>query len=114
MGTLKQWVEARVAEGAFTIKDILSHGCVAGWPHLTYHSDTCKLYDQYDYDIWNLVNEGAEQCGQTAMEFIAGWNHKAASDDSFKNNLVWFAVEEICQQLDHDQDLAAGAGQKQE
>jgi hypothetical protein len=33
-GRIKEWVEARVAEGAFTIKDILSHGCVAGWPHL--------------------------------------------------------------------------------
>ena len=113
MGTLKDWVKEQIDEGCFTYDDIVSHGCVAGWPYLTYYHDTNLLYDQYDGDIWDLVNEGADSCGKTAMEFIAGWSQQhMVSDATFKNNLVWFAVEEICHQLGHEHDLAAGLAQE--
>lgn len=109
MGTLKEWVVARIGEGSFTFEDILDNGCVAGWPYLTYYHDTTKLYNEYEDDIWELVNEGADQHGKTAMQFIAGWSQSdMCSGPAFMNNLVWFAVEEICHQLGHEKDVAAG------
>jgi hypothetical protein len=113
MGTLKDWVKERVDAKDFTIDEIATHSCVAGFPYLTYYHDTNLLYDKYTDDIWNLVNDSADQCGKTPMQFIAGWSQLAMnSDASFKNNLVWFAVEEICYQLGTEEDqLRQAAGE---
>ncbi len=95
--TLEGWMRANFDRNQ--LKDIARYGCSAGFPGLTYYSDTCKLYDKFSEDIWKLAENGG--CGGDIMEFIASLNGTSNVSDrtTFENLMVWFACEETAREL---------------
>jgi hypothetical protein len=52
------------------IRDIYEHGADAGYPGLTYYSDTVKFFQKHRAEIVQLVQDTAAAFGQGAVEFI--------------------------------------------
>jgi len=83
------------------IVDIATHGCAGGFSGLTYYTETTELFDKFHDDIWEVVEVYADNYGVSPIEFIASCK---ASDgicdtETFKNFLVWLAVESIASDL---------------
>lgn len=69
------------------IKDVINYGCVSGIvSSLIYYSDTEKFFNEYSNEILELLDVKKEECEPYKGKFN-------------KNNLSWFAYEEICKQL---------------
>ena len=98
--SFKVWFLENLGEHA---ADIAQHGADTGWPHITYTNDCVKLYDQYQEDIWEMLNEDIEDMGyDNPIAFIATFKRvdMAFSNDGLKNLLVWYACERIANQLE--------------
>ena len=79
------------------LKDIAQHGCVVGFPGLTYYIDTVRLYEEYEDDIWDLLEDDTEGLGyDNPLQLIASFNgaEHVWTDTQFKNLLVWYYVEQ--------------------
>lgn len=69
------------------LKDVVNYGCISGIvSSLIYYSDTEKFFNEYSNEILELLDVKKEECEPYEGEFN-------------KNNLSWFAYEEICRQL---------------
>ena len=92
--TFKQWMDANLKD---YYKDIAGHGCSAGFPGLTYYTDTMKLYGKFKDEIFEMLADDAEDQGVTIPELIASFNGAKDVWDSgtFENLLVWYAAERI-------------------
>jgi len=100
MSTFKEWMKERYDRGE--LEDITNHGCVSGFPGLTYYSDTHKLYYDFSEEIWDALSEDADSFGnKNIMELIASFNGADAvgSDGQFENLLVWYMAERIAREL---------------
>ncbi len=96
----KEWFQENLSEEA---SDIDQHGADAGWPHITYTNDCVKLYNQYQEDIWEMLNEDVGAMGyKTPIALIATFKRidMAFSDGGLKNLLVWYACERIAGQME--------------
>ena len=69
--SLNEWFTNHLTD---YVDDIVSHGCVGGFPYITYYSDTVALHDKYEEDIWDMLYESAESMGQNIPELIASFN----------------------------------------
>ena len=99
MITLKDWLLENVKEN---LKDIATHGCQGGFAGLTYYNETSALYDTYEKEIWKMLSEDAESLGDgNILNFISSLNGSKNIDDemTFKNLLVWYAVERLAYQI---------------
>lgn len=95
MNTFEAWFAENLSECA---GDIAAHGADAGFPHITYTSDTVAIFDTYGDEIWDMGVEAAEESGcKNICEMIAGFGRADMlhSLDTFKNLMVWFACEEL-------------------
>lgn len=95
MTTFKEWFEQNLAEDA---ADIAAHGADAGFPHITYTSDTVVIFDEHSDEIYQMAADMAEEMGAKSVpEFVGTFVRAdmAESFDGFKNLLVWFAVEQL-------------------
>lgn len=83
------------------IHDIVKHGCVSGFPNLTYYHETIKFHDDFEEIIWDMLYNDAEDQGCTVMELIAQFNGQkdVGSMTQLKNLLAWYAVEQVCYQI---------------
>lgn len=97
-GTFKKWLQADLSD---YVQDIAEHGADAGYPKLTYYVDTCQLYDEHADDIWGMLNEDADNMGQTVLELIASFNsaNSIINEATFKNLLTWYAAERCAREL---------------
>lgn len=69
------------------LKDVINYGCVSGIvSSLIYYTDTEKFFDDFSNEILELLDVKKEKCESYESQFS-------------KNNLSWFAYEEICRQL---------------
>jgi hypothetical protein len=85
--------------------DIATHGCDAGFPHITYNSDGAEIYDNFSDEIWIELKEQASEFGfENTMAFIASFNRSDMIEaflndgelsNSGKTLLVWFACETL-------------------
>jgi len=86
------------------LRDLFQGGCASGMVGgLVYYKDTCKFYNDHKEDIWNLVNDRAEEMGSAnPFEFLAGLNHggNLGSVDQVENFLAWFAFEEAARNIE--------------
>jgi len=103
--SFKQWILDTYEPSE--LKDIVSHGCVSGCAHgAIYYHETMALYDKYHEEIWDALNEMAEEigCGD-ALDFVSSFtdSNKVHSDHQFKNLLVWFYIEEIARKQEETQ-----------
>ncbi len=95
--TFAQWMKKNLGE---YLEDIASHGADAGYPHITYYTDTIKLYNRFEDEIWTALREDADDFGyKNPLELIAKFNTSADDDTTFKNLLVWYMVERTARQL---------------
>lgn len=78
------------------LKDISEHGCASG-TSLIYYSDTSAFHDKFEEDIWNLLEELAEDQGISILELICSFrgSKEVGSIIELKNLLSWFAIEEV-------------------
>jgi hypothetical protein len=85
------------------LQDVLQHGCQSGMVlKLIYYNDTCKFYDEFEAEIWDLLTEQAKQLGNAnAIEMIGTFNGAKGvyGSDQFKNLLAWYAYEETARQI---------------
>ena len=97
--TFKAFLQDHLAD---YLEAIVNHGCDAGFPWLTYTSDTVVLFDKYGDEIWELAQEESEAMGcKNVAEFIAGFRRDdmLTSLDTMKNLMVWFAAEAYARQI---------------
>jgi hypothetical protein len=96
--TFRQWFIRNLKESA---QDIAEHGADAGYPFISYTRDTVKIYDKYEEEIWDKLNESADGQGVHPMTLVASFGRAdmATSPGGFKNLLVWFACEELAREL---------------
>lgn len=77
-------------------KDIANHGADAGYPHISYTSDCVKLYNKFEEEIYEALNQDAEEFGYDSVDaFVSTFRRKdmLATPDQRKNLLVWYMVE---------------------
>lgn len=97
--TFNSWFRRNLREYA---RDIAEHGADCGFPYITYTSDTVKIYDRYESDIYEMLNEDADGMGYDSPEaLIATFRRKdmLSDPDSRKNLLVWYACERVAREL---------------
>jgi len=95
-----EWFEENLSDYA---SDIASHGADAGYPYITYTSDTVELYDQFEDEIYENLRDDAEEFGCSSVdEFVSGFARKDMLNDpdQRKNLLVWYMCEKLAHQID--------------
>lgn len=97
--TLKDWVNKTIEAGHWTAAEVAEHGCVSGFSGLIYHTETNDLFDKYEDEVWDSLVDSAEECGMTVPAFLDTIKIPMMTGSSFKNDVVWLAVEKICQEL---------------
>ena len=109
--TFKDWMKNQFTHNE--LADLCNHGAVNGFGGLIYYHETTALYEQYRDDIWAMLEEDREEFGmQTCSELIASFNgaKDVASDEQYKNLLVWYLAERIAfeitqgEYLDEDEE----------
>ena len=103
--------------GREDLRDIASHGIDGGYPGFTWYSDTVKFFKNNRKEILELVDEMAQDFGQSPMELVASFNclkpagefekeigeclYGRLSKDNVTvpNALAWFAAEEVARLL---------------
>lgn len=97
---LKLYVKEQYELGE--LRDIANHGCSGGVGGLVYYSDTTDFYNKWHDGIWSLLAEMADSMGEkNIMSLIAsfGGAQHICNEQTFKNLVVWAAVEELASQL---------------
>ena len=98
--------------GKRELKQIAEHGADYGVPGFTYYNETVSFFKRYRKEIISLVEEMAEELGETPISFVKafrcldGVEEKEVAqtlygnkiDDIVANGLTWFALEEIANQ----------------
>jgi hypothetical protein len=95
----RSWFNANLRAYA---RDIAGHGADAGFPCITYTSDTVKIFDRFGDEIWNMAVEEANEFGcKNVADMIAGFRRSDMLDDlaTFKNLMVWFACETLAREI---------------
>jgi len=83
-------------------RDIALHGADGGFPYITYTTDTVKIYDAYEREIYDMLREDAEEFGFKSIdELTASFSRSDMLDDPDrrKNLLVWYACERVAREL---------------
>lgn len=90
-----------------TLRDIARHGADAGWPGLTWYTDTTKLYQEHADEIWEALYEDAQDLhlgdGPTnVIKLISnfGGATNVGSAVQFENLLVWYMAERVARAYD--------------
>lgn len=107
--TFHDWIENQFDHDE--LLDLATNGAQGGFNGLIYYHETTALYDKYHNDIWDMLEHDREETGlQTCLDLIASFNggKNVASDDQYKNLLVWYAAERIAFELTRDDYLYEG------
>ena len=96
------------------VKDIANHGCSGGVSGLIYYNETTKFYDDHVKEIWEMLEDAADQEGQTLMEKVYSITKDEESYRTFRNQLVWWAVEVRAQELQVENAISVGQALKQQ
>lgn len=56
------------------LRDVSNHGASGGFPGFTYYTDTIKFFRNNRKEIVELVNEYAQDMGESALDMIAQFN----------------------------------------
>jgi hypothetical protein len=91
----RSWFNATLRGSA---RDLASYGADAGFPCITYTSDTVKIFDRFGDEIWNMAVEQADELGcKNVADMIGGFRRSDMLDDlaTFKTLMVWFACETL-------------------
>jgi len=95
--TFERWMNANFDKE--TMRDITEHGCVCGFPGLTYYKDTRKLYAKFSDDIWEILIAEAEDQGFDTVWQYLGNASDVGNGTQAENLLVWAAAEAIARMV---------------
>ena len=98
----RKWFKRHLEEDA---QDICLHGADAGYPEITYTSDTVRVYNRFEDDIYDMLNEDADEMGyKSPEELIATFRRSdmLSTPDQRKNLLVWYACEKVAREMNPD------------
>ena len=96
------------------VADIAKHGCSGGVSGLIYYHETSDFYDDHVTEIWEMLEDAADQEGVKLMEKVQSLTHDEESYRTFKNKLVWWAVEVRAQELQVKNAVSVGQALKQQ
>lgn len=103
----RTWFKANLKDSAH---DIARYGADAGYPCITYTSDTVTIFDKFGHEIWDMAVEDANDFGsKNVCEMIAGFSRNDMIDgglDQFKNLMVWYACEKVAREIDDAKERA--------
>lgn len=98
--TFRRWMEVNEKD---YLNDIANHGCVSGFPGLTYYTDTQALYARFSGEIWRIAEQVADCAGyDSVLGFLVSCCNGAAQVTDaamFENLMVWLVAEEIARRL---------------
>ena len=100
--TFRDWFNANLKDEA---RDIARGGADAGWPGITYTSDTVRLFDKFGDEIWDMAVQDADDMGcKNVADMVAGFGRAdmLGSLDQFKNLMVWYACEKLAREIADD------------
>lgn len=95
MSNFKKWFNKNLKEYK---RDIQNHGCDGGFPYITYTRDCVRLYNKFEDEIYDALNEDAEEFGYESVDaFVATFRRKdmLSNPDTRKNLLLWYMVERV-------------------
>ena len=107
---IQEWLLAKEKEegaGSTLIKDIAHHGCQGGVPGIIYYNETVAFHADHEEEIWDMLEDYAEQEGLKLVDKMAQVCKSAGSLRQLKNYLVWWAVEVRAQELLQEREEAA-------
>lgn len=86
------------------LDDVTTHGCQSGVvTGLIYYDDTLKFYNEYQREIYHLLQETMDGCGVSNPKDLFGKNWDEtdpfAQQTANQNLLCWFAYEEAAHRL---------------
>jgi hypothetical protein len=88
----------------FLISDIATHGCSGGVSGITTYNETIAFYDKHKKEIWDMLYDMSEDQGFSIPFLISDFNgaSNVSDEDTFKNLLVWWAVEQKAREIEQD------------
>jgi hypothetical protein len=91
-------------EDRFLISDIAKHGCSGGVSGLTYYTETIVFYDKHKKEIWDMLYDMSEDQGFSIPFLMSDFEgaRNVSDEDTFKNLLVWWAVETKAREIEND------------
>ena len=84
------------------IEDLAGHGADAGWPGMTYTSDCVELFERFEGEIREALNEDAEAYGYDTPEaFVATFSRSDMlwTEDGRKTLLAWYMAERTAHEI---------------
>ena len=100
--TIREFLLRGEKEERFLISDVATHGCSGGTiSELIYYDDTVKFYNKHEAEIWDELNNTAENLGETIPFMISNFRgcKNVDSAETFKNLLSWWVCEVIAQRI---------------
>jgi len=94
------WMRANLDKDE--ISGLANHGADAGWPGLTYYSETCELYEQFKIEIWDALDEDSAMLGcKNVFEMMSNFAeaYGVTSADSFENLMTWYMAERTARRI---------------
>lgn len=104
---LREWILENVAED---LENIAENGFQRGVTGLIYDEEIYAVYDAYQHEIWELAVEQAQGCGyDNALAFMASFKgaKQVVDQDTFKNLLTLYAVEELARTILEEREEAS-------
>ena len=98
--TFRAWLTETL--DAEQIEDLAGHGADAGWPGLTYFSECVELFDRFQDEIREALNEDTEAFGYESPEALVATFSRSDmlwSEDGRKNLLVWYLAERTAHEI---------------
>ncbi len=89
-------------EDPTVLEDVAVYGADSGFGGFTYTAECVEFYDAHSSAIWEMLIEDAEDFGYpNPIAFVASFNRDdmLADEDSFKNLLAWYALEQVARDL---------------
>lgn len=102
MSKFEEWFSQHLSDYAL---EIARHGADAGFPHITYTQDCVDLYDQFEDDIFEALNEEADMMGYDNIDQLTSTFRRADmlnEPNQRKNLLVWFMCERTASTWEDD------------
>jgi len=106
--TFRDWFNKNLLDEA---KGIAENGADCGFPHISYTTECCEIYDRFASEIWDMAVKDADDMGfKNVAEMIARFSRSDMLMDwnMFRNLMLWYACEkvsvEIINELDKEEE----------
>ncbi len=102
----KKWMIKEFEEDE--LKDMVTHGVGGGFSGLTYYSETVRLFEKYQDEIFEKLSDTTREQGyDNIYELLATFNktHMPWNYTQFANQLVWFMAGETAGEILSDRGI---------